>query len=547
MLDGGRWAAFGPLTAQAPAHGGPRTGISMPIHLLTEDSAMTLEDGRYDDGGGLWLIVRNNGRAASYFFEYNGKLVGESEWKHVSLGARKKTSLALGRKRAEFCRTLLERSVSPRYWRSHERKELHKQEASKLTVAEAVSQFCEFGDAKLWRKPQVRKQKRGIIKRYYRQSAIWNMLVQEVEPEHAAAILDPIWFPKPRHARNVQSFGFSVFKWLKLKKLYVGENPFNGSVYSPMVELLGGSQPPYESSREAPEVEDLQLLMAHLSVPPGHGEDVCSTAEAAEATERDCQSILAAVRRGLFPGAYKWAPWGSATYLIPVKELIAVPFFKLQRPLRRNMEIPLEYLALRYVLLTLVRSAMVSNLQRDQIKDNRDLIIYPKDRHKTGGKTNDEYNVIITPEVAKVLNEAQAYQERHGIKSNYVFVRGPTRFGLDALTDKPIGRTNAWYTFKMLMARIPGIQNPHVTLHDIRTTFITWAVDQNDYPREHADAVLGHAIKGIRNKTYFRNVKYLAQMREMKTHWETFLSQIPTGSVNVIPLRSQAGLRQFGK
>jgi hypothetical protein len=64
----------------------------MAIHQLTEDDIKTRKDGRYEDGGGLWLVVRSKGSAASYFFEYNGKLVDEKGWGHVSLGSRKKTS-----------------------------------------------------------------------------------------------------------------------------------------------------------------------------------------------------------------------------------------------------------------------------------------------------------------------------------------------------------------------------------------------------------------------------------------------------------------------
>jgi integrase len=518
----------------------------MPIHMLTEDQALTLKDDRYEDGGGLWLIVRNNGRAASYFFEYNGKLVGEDEWKHVSLGPRKKVSLALARKRAEICRSLIERGIRPRYWRSHERKDLQGQAATDLTVADAVAKFLEFGDEKLWRKAEVRKQKRGIVRRYFEKMPIWKMLVQEVEPEHAAAVLDPIWFPKPRAGSAAQSFGYSMFKWLKLKKLYVGENPFNGSMYSAMVELLGGPQPPsHISNRQAPEIEDLPLLMAHLCTPPKHDDDVCTTKEAAEATERDPDAILRLVRNKVFPGAYKWADWEGATYLIPKKELEAGPL-PLLHPLRQDDEIPVEYLALRYVLLTLVRSTMGAQLRWDQIKDRRDLVIYPKTHHKAGPQTQDEYNVIITPAVAQVLDEARAYKERHNIKSEYVFARKATRYGTNHFSDKPIGRSNCWYNFKLLMSRIPGIENPHVTLHDIRTTFITWAVDSHDYPAQHADAVLGHAIKGILNKTYFRNVKYLAQMREMKTHWEKFLLQGSVKPGDVLLPRSQATIRQFG-
>jgi hypothetical protein len=56
----------------------------------------------------------------------------------------------------------------------------------------------------------------GDVDAYFQPSAIWNMRVQDVEPAHAARLLDPVWFPKPATGKRVQSFGFSLFKWLKL-------------------------------------------------------------------------------------------------------------------------------------------------------------------------------------------------------------------------------------------------------------------------------------------------------------------------------------------
>jgi integrase len=512
----------------------------MPIHILAEDSAMTLKDGRYDDGGGLWLIVRNSGKAASYFFEYNGKLVGEKGWESVSVGSRKKTSLALARKRADFCRTLIDRNISPRYWREHERKELRKQDTARLTVAEAVAQFFEFGKRRLWRKPSVVYNKGLLIKKYFQPSAIWNMPVQEIEAAHAAALLEPIWFSKRGSAIVVQTFGYSLFRWLKLNKLHFSENPFDGSRHSPLIELLGGPLS-RNSGRTPPEVEDIPLIMAYVRKPPGHSDDVCTTSEAVEATGRTRTSIDAARRRGLFPGAYPWVFRSHPTSLIPVKELVKV--FPLRQPLHQHAETPLEYLVLQYVLLTLVRGRMAINLRWDQVNDKRGLIIYPREDHKTGGKTNDEYNVIITPAVAEVLDAARAYQEQHGVKSSHVFVKGLSRTGVDRRFGNKLGDSTLWNTFKALTSCIPGIQNPHATLHDVRTTFITWAVDQEDYPKEHADAVLGHAIKGITNKTYFRNVKYLAQMREIMTHWGKFVLKIQPGFTDVIPIRNQPGVR----
>jgi integrase len=152
------------------------------------------------------------------------------------------------------------------------------------------------------------------------------------------------------------------------------------------------------------------------------------------------------------------------------------------------------------------------------------------------------YSVIITPAVADILEAARAYQKRHGIKSDYVFVKGPARTGIDAFSGEQVKKATLWSNFRVLLARIPGIEKPDATLGGMRTTFITWAVDRNDYQPQQADAVLGHAIKGITNKSYFRNVKYFRQTQEMMIAWGRFVLQFEPDSIEVIPLRSQPQL-----
>src|SRR5262249_9950297 len=171
------------------------------------------------------------------------------------------------RKRAELCRNLVERNISPHHWRNEERKQLRKEKAADMTVGQAAEQFYQFALEKVWHSHYPAQQARTVIRNYLKPSAIWNRPVREIEEEHAAKILDPIWRSKPAIAKRVQSFGFSVFKWLKLHKLYLENNPFDGSRYGPLVQMLGGPQPPGGHFEDL-ELSDVQLLMAHLRTPP---------------------------------------------------------------------------------------------------------------------------------------------------------------------------------------------------------------------------------------------------------------------------------------
>jgi len=257
-------------------------------------------------------------------------------------------------------------------------------------------------------------------------------------------------------------------------------------------------------------------------------------------------------RSQFFPSAYRWADWGTATYLIPIKEVMqpkiqdALP---LKRPLRKHIENEIEKLALQYVIATVVRSGMASTsakgadpesaLKWSFVKPKLGLIVYPPEMHKEGEQLNDEYNITLTPFVEDILQAAHAYQERHGIDSEYVFVKGATRTGRNAFRNELVKRSGVWRLFKTSLARIPEIEKPGATLHDVRAAFTEWACDRNDWPVSVVDVALGHKIKGIRNRTYFRNVRYRQQIRELMTDWQKFLLQVEPASIEAIPSRSQ--------
>ena len=527
----------------------------MAKELLTADQAMTKRDGRYRDGGGLWLIVRNHGHAGSYFFEFNGDLVGEKGWQHVSLGPRKKISLAKARNRAELCQQLLDKGLSPKHWKRHEQKAVRAQEGASLTVGEAIEGradplfegFRQWATGRVWKRPSTITHARWIIDGYFKPSKLWDMPVQDVEPEHTAKFLDPCWFPKRDTAKRMQSFGFSLFRWLKHRKYYDRDNPFCGEKDAPMVDLLGGPQSPGGHWKD-PEPDDLPLVMAYLRKPRPYADDEWTAAEVAEASGRDIHVVRLACRgRGktppVFPNAYRWAPWGTAPWIIPDKDLHtpqARKMFPVKRPLRQHQEIAIESLATQFVLLTVVRPDMACQLREEFINERRGLITYPKGKHKTGERTNDEYNVVHTPHVKEVLDAARAYKKRHGINSRYLFVKGRTRTGRDIHSDELVKKATLWRAFKTLLARIPDIEKRDATLHAVRDSHTEWVCDRNKLTSlAVAKVALGHTIPGITNKGYFKNVTFQAEIEEIETRWQNFLLQVSPSSLDVIPFRSE--------
>ena len=84
----------------------------MPTHKLTHLKATNLvktgKKGRTGDGGGLWLDVRDKGRAA-WVFRYS--LHGKA--REVGLGSFASVSLVAARDAAGGCRALLVKGIDP--------------------------------------------------------------------------------------------------------------------------------------------------------------------------------------------------------------------------------------------------------------------------------------------------------------------------------------------------------------------------------------------------------------------------------------------------
>jgi integrase len=532
----------------------------MAKDILTVDQVLTLPDGRYHDGDGLVLEVRHRGRARRYRYEYDGKLVGDQKNPVASLGSVKKNSLEQIRQRRDFCKHLLLQGISPKKWKQEVQKKTRTRINAGLTVGDVIEGcedfkdkhgktipgFYQWGANSIWKRGNTRKHKRWVIDRYFKDAPIWNMPAVEVDVDDAVTLLEPYWFNQPATGKRIQSFGFALFKWLRPKLKLTGDNPFRGDKYGALIDGLGGQQPPGKGL-EDPEPDDLVLVMAHLRVPPTHDDDVWTVNELATACESSADGVRKLIKRGYFPGAYKWADWGTATYLIPFKDIKKVEAegrIQLRHPLRKQIEVGIESLCLQFQLMTVVRPEMACNLKKDYVKRKRGLITYPPEGHKEGSRTNDEYNVVLTEEVEKILDAALAYQERHHIESDYVFVKGYTKTGINTWAGKLVDQNTLWHMFKTLLVRLPDIEKPKGTPHGARTSFVTWAVDIRDHDVHVVDAMLGHKIKGIQNKTYFRNVKYFRQAQIVAADWQQFLLS-NQAKIEPIPYRSRERLARF--
>jgi integrase len=75
-----------------------------------------------------------------------------------------------------------------------------------------------------------------------------------------------------------------------------------------------------------------------------------------------------------------------------------------------------------------------------------------------------------------------------------------------------------------------------VTVHGFRSTFRTWAAEQNlDIPREVAEAALAHAVGGVEGA--YQRGQYFDTRQKLMERWTAFCAG--RAGDNVVPIKAQ--------
>jgi hypothetical protein len=274
----------------------------------------------HNGGDGLYLDVRNEGRAKSYVFAYNGRPVGEEGWQRVALGSAHDMTVKQAYAKAELCRQLLREGISPKQHRNEEKKRADKTRKNRITLLEAAIEYLQFMlDTKQW--IDVPKGGFANIARYIigihapgsssdRRIDGWitvsefaNTPLRTIGIDEVEAILKPRW-KEAAMSKHAVHFLFQLFRWVIDNDLYKGANP---AVFHDTSKLRNRLGPlPKGGHFEAPELEDMQRLMAYVRASPlAHHPGFVTIPQMAQVTGRDFRQIHRCRELGMFPNAYK--------------------------------------------------------------------------------------------------------------------------------------------------------------------------------------------------------------------------------------------------
>lgn len=170
-------------------------------------------EGRYGDGGGLWLQVRD-AQHRSWLFRF--KREGRGHW--MGLGPAQDITLAEARDKARECRRLLLAGKDPILERRTTRAA-----AAGIVFREVAAQYVAAHET-TWRNATHRKQWASTLAAYVF-PVLGDLPAAQIETADVLRVVEPIWQAKPETAARVRGRIEAVLDYATARGWRAGDNP----------------------------------------------------------------------------------------------------------------------------------------------------------------------------------------------------------------------------------------------------------------------------------------------------------------------------------
>ncbi len=346
-------------------------------------------DGTHTDGTGLYLAVRNGGKARSWSFRYRGK--------RKTIGSAFRISLEKAQDELQQFKAELKAGKDPmaptsnaNVWTFAEEADLFKADKSKE----------EWGD-------DAQKLGQSMINTYIKNTTYAKVPLPDIDVGAMYDILKLTWNTTPVFAKRA---ALMIGQMISLAQIgdpprYPADkkNPVDLTKLGLLRKKLGKQR--LGGHRLGLPPESIPKLVAHLYEPLcAHGPDECTTAEAAEAIGCDPQAIMHAWRRGKLKNRRKLGvPYDhrNAPSVCPIAEL--KKHFHFRKEPRQHAEVGPHAYVLLFLIYTAVRPDMGCGLLWTEVNWVRGIIDFGK-RHKMAARDPEaDYTIPITPEVKALL------------------------------------------------------------------------------------------------------------------------------------------------
>ncbi len=177
--------------------------------------------GRYGDGGGLYLLVKPNGK--SWVFRWRDRITGKLRDKGLGAAAGGwAVGLEEARQRAEECRHQLRDGLDPIAVKRQAIADEKLERARQLTFGQCCTKYIDSHRAG-WRNANHGEQWQSTLDTYA--GTLQPLPVASIDTALVIKALEPIWETKTETATRVRQRIEAVLDWATAREFRTGENP----------------------------------------------------------------------------------------------------------------------------------------------------------------------------------------------------------------------------------------------------------------------------------------------------------------------------------
>jgi integrase len=176
------------------------------------------KNGRYVDGGGLYLNVTNTG-SKSWIFRYMKR--GQDNW--MGIGPYPDTSLAEARETAADLRRKILAGEEPAFAKQKIATEARAEREKAKTFDWCAQQYIQTFKP-TWKNAKHAAQWTSTLRKYA-YPIIGDMDVRKIDLDHVLRVIEPIWQKVPETSERVRGRIEAILGWATVKAFRTGDNP----------------------------------------------------------------------------------------------------------------------------------------------------------------------------------------------------------------------------------------------------------------------------------------------------------------------------------
>jgi integrase len=186
-------------------------------------------EGRYSDGGNLYLQVANGGKSWVFQYQRHGRQ------RDMGLGSARSVSLALARELRDDCLVKLARGLDPIEARNHAALAARAERAKQMTFRQCADDYFAVNAGK-WRNAKHRQEWLASLTRYA-YPVFGNLSVAAIDTGLVFKVLKPLVADKPVTASRLRGRIETVLDFARAAGRREGDNPADKAVIGHLLPL----------------------------------------------------------------------------------------------------------------------------------------------------------------------------------------------------------------------------------------------------------------------------------------------------------------------